>query len=230
MAVPAALNMSATKSICALSLCFVLLILISTPHYNLWIITDLLWRRLNCRQARNWVTRAGLVCCREPLWEETRLVSKCVGCYGDLIRDFFCETCCVEPFRWSLLGVTAMRKMINYLSAVCHSYPERQSSDSSCFMCRPNPKYIHSTMIKKHTRKLLHIVCLLCFWIEFLEKSFPQNVSSCHFFWGTWGQAAIVCLIDIAVLPPVVCLFCWLNRRCFLLSQQKRSGSCAIIH
>lgn len=109
-----------------------------TPHYNLWIITDLLWRRLNCRRARNWVTRAGLVCCREPLWEETRLVSKCAGCYGDLIRDFFCETCHVEPLRWSLLGVTAMRKMINYLSAVCHSDPERQSSDSSYFMSRPN--------------------------------------------------------------------------------------------
>ena len=141
VAVPAALNMSATKSICTFSLFFVLFILISPLHCNLWIITDLLWRCLNCRRAWNWVTRAGLVCCWEPLWEETWLVSKCVGFYGDLIRDFFCETCHVKPLRWSLLGFTAMRKMINYLSAVCHTDPERQTCDSS--------KYIHSNKTKK---------------------------------------------------------------------------------
>lgn len=102
------------KSICLLSLCFVIFILISAPHRDLWIITDLLWRRLNCRQTQTEWRGRGLEACKETLWEETQLVSKCVGCYVDLIRDFCRVTHRVLPLRWSLLGVTVMRKWLSF--------------------------------------------------------------------------------------------------------------------
>lgn len=93
VAVPAALNTSATK----VSLRSVLSILISKRHYNLGIITD--FTRAEGTRAGSGVLQRG---------EETQLVSKCVGCYGDLMRDLCGITQRAESF--SLLGASVRRK------------------------------------------------------------------------------------------------------------------------